>query len=108
MTEIDPRGVGSEPFRRATNALGTVAGIEVGREGFALSLRAWMCTGFGDLPASKMSISAKETEPRAASAMKPPGICVVVYGRRKRSQRLIGVIGVQESEVDGNGDWRMR
>jgi len=22
-------------------------------------------------------------------------------------QRLIGVIGIQESEVDGNGDWRM-
>jgi hypothetical protein len=22
-------------------------------------------------------------------------------------QRLIGVIGIQEAEVDGNGDWRM-
>jgi hypothetical protein len=84
--------------------------MEVGREGFVLNLRAWMCAGFWDLPASKMPISAKEAERRAASAMKPAGICVVVYGQKAQRdilQRLIGVIGIQESEVDGNGDWRM-
>ena len=89
--------------------------MEVGWEGFVLNLPAWMCTGFREPAGSKMRISAKEAERRAASAMKPPGMCVVVYGRRKRIrsekerqndilQRLIGVIGVQESEVDGNGD----
>jgi len=84
--------------------------MEVGWEGFVLNLPAWMCTGFREPAGSKMRISAKEAERRAASAMKPPGICVVVYGRRKRISRRIsgrgssGLIGVQESEVDGNGD----
>jgi len=36
--------------------------MEVGWEGFVLNLPAWMCTGFRDLPASKMRISAKEAE----------------------------------------------
>jgi len=84
--------------------------MEVGWEGFVLNLPAWMCTGFREPAGSKMRISAKEAERRAASAMKPPGMCVVVYGRRKRISRRrsgrgsSGLIGVQESEVDGNGD----
>ena len=73
-----------------------------------MNLPAWMCPGFRDLPASKMPILAKEAERRAASAMKPPGICVVLRSEKAHQndirQRLIGVIGVQESEVDGNGD----
>jgi hypothetical protein len=81
--------------------------MEVGWEGFVLNLPAWMCTGFRDLPAPKMPISAKEAERRAASAMKPPSIYVVRSEKTHRKdilRRLIGVIGVEESEVDGNGD----
>ncbi len=63
--------------------------MEVGWEGLVLNVPAWMCTGFQDLPASKMPISAKEAERRAASAMRPAGICVVVYDQRKRSQKDI-------------------
>ena len=96
MTEVDPRGVGIEPFRRATNALGTVAGMEVGRpEGFVLNLRAWMCTGFRDLPALENASLGEGS--RAESRWEKAH-------QKDILQRLIGVIGVQESEVDGNGD----
>ena len=67
-------------------------------EGFVLNLPAWMCTGFRDLPASKMRIyeTAWNMHDRIGQAMEKPE-------QKAFLRKLIGVIGAPESEVGGHG-----
>ena len=60
-----------------------------------MSLPAWMCTGFRDVPAVENANLGEGS--RAESRWEKAH-------QKDILQRLIGVIGVQESEVDGNGD----
>ena len=64
--------------------------MEVGWEGFVLSLPAWMCTGFRDVPAVENANLGEGS--RAESRWEKAH-------QKDILQRLIGVIGVQESEV---------
>jgi hypothetical protein len=95
--------------KRARNGRWDGGGL---REGFVLNLRAWVCTGFwgpaGVEDANLGEGSRAESGISYETAWHMRGrIRSEKAHQRDILQRLIGVIGVQESEVDGNGDWRM-